>query len=1608
MKGIKKGIAILLVFCTLLGMVAMTGAAAPQTEDTAEPMAAGGNEFLRIFSLDCGRIYFSETQIKDIIDALAQNDYTHLQLAFGNGGLRFLLDDMTVGSYDSDTVQAAVQAGNTDYAAHDGHKNSSAAPTWLTEFEMNDIITYAREKGIEIIPLFNSPGHLNAVVYAMGQLGIENAGYPLPNGESSRSTVNLDNAVAVDFAKALIQKYITYFAAKGCKYFHLGADEFANDPTDSTKVGFVPEIKERFVGYVNSVAGMASEKGMTPLMFNDGYAWSNAGFAPELAVSYWTNGAVSSGQIAAEGHRIINTNQNWYYVLGEPFGTGDNWCSYARATNGATNTQVTQMVDGGSVPADKLIGATMCFWCDFTNYSYTPTEQARVRTLISTLAKRNPTYFAPMQEKEITVMVGQTVHEAATNTELTEQPDANIAQVTVGTAGSTTYTYTPASYVSGGQYLLVNKQKGGVLTPNAAKDGSTNGLACVPFDQAADLHENTWTVSNNMVRSVKTNGYIQINTASKTGQAQNVSTTSSGNTLNINKTGTDGTEIVIYNRSGSTNTYLDGYNESFAGGWSESGVADNRIWKLYKVDETTTTSPSLDITGVHEGTTYATVGNTRYTIHVIPEALGSVGLNYNPWISNLAIYPEGQGAENCSGTEGAARTVTISAATPGVYSERGTEFANLVAPTGDFRWEGDGIQTCFWKGTILGEGKHQDGTGNTDKDMSMSGTNFVYLRYWGGEWSYSANRESWTPIQATDEVCAYYLQKTAVTDEVDTYVKDWALTTGNAASQPENRCQKALSFAVVYPNGQMRPGSERDIYTDSTLIYWANLDPLTFIRVGVNDVYDVEKITYTMGARQTSSSSNLWGSNDSIKWNTKTVDGTTWYDETTCWDESRNTEPVVNGADLTSSIYAGKEVNTNTGDHNGTWGTDDAVLILIYLKPVVTEDSLHVQYWDDSANAQIHSYPLNIRNESTGEAGTFLNRLEQNSEVHAGAITLDDEAYVENAKGVHEGFTKDLTKIPSLMGKYSSGLYEYTGADISGDGKTLTLHYNLNTEKLSKSFVLDFGLPVKVTLSDLGITNAQNVSKVQASVASALGTVTVNGDNSITFQPGRVMTGVVPVTVTATYKNGDVSTFPVGFCPATTVYYEETFATNHDDWESSTAVTGTQRASSAGSKANYGYDSAYDNVLADNGCITGVPGDATASFSFTGTGVTVYANCTQNTGTVMVALLQNGSVKKLVTVDTRMKDGDSEATAGQAVNAYNVPIVSLTGLARGEYEVQLKPVLTKNDDGKVAWPVSIDGFRVFGTLDVDHTQAYGDDGEASPVYGELRNAVLAGLSVSADVSTDYAEQIALNAMSQVYATAEGSNGALIVEKDGNGDGGITVQNPQDLLDNGPKNELYLQPGQSVVFKLAAGYQNAQVGLKALNAAVKYMINGASKDLASGTDMFYPVGNTGTVTITNTGNGVLSITLVKAFRSDVQATAMFAPLTADDLVPALMSLGYKTEPVQADAVLTIAVQAGSQTLTTTLTASGTEGESHTFTAAEIRAAAEQVALPEGYTLDGVTFEDVTVQYGVQGGTSVQAVQTQAPTPEPQPTLAERIMALAKELVRRFLSGWHFGA
>lgn len=396
----KRLLSLILAVILMIGLLPISAFATSASAQAGEDKAATqDSEFLRIFHLDCGRKYFTVSEIEGIIDQLAENHFTHLQLAFGNDGLRFLLDDMSLTvngtEYDSTAVTSAIKRGNTYL--------TSGSSGELSQSDMDAIIKYANTKGIQIIPLFNAPGHMYTAVNAMDTLGVGGKHIEISNltdGRTSNWAVNPTDATAVAFAKALLQKYVTYFAGKGSTMFNIGADESGLD-------------KDNYASYakmVNDMNAIVKAAGMTTLAYNDGiyraeFASSQPGvkFDNDIVICYWTEeNSISVAEFLSKGFKILNNNGDWYYVLGDYLyraWLSTQW-SYQSALSNLQSTPVTKMM--GYTGTEQPMGSILCVWCDGPSVGYTTgygyreknqTNQQSVYNLIKAMAENNPDYF---------------------------------------------------------------------------------------------------------------------------------------------------------------------------------------------------------------------------------------------------------------------------------------------------------------------------------------------------------------------------------------------------------------------------------------------------------------------------------------------------------------------------------------------------------------------------------------------------------------------------------------------------------------------------------------------------------------------------------------------------------------------------------------------------------------------------------------------------------------------------------------------------------------------------------------------------------------------------------------------------------------------------------------------------------------------------------------------------------------------------------------------------------------------------------------------------------------------------------------------------------------
>ena len=356
--------------------------------EAAEPAAvSSSSEFYRIVHLDCGREYFTKQWIIALINEMSAAGYNQLQLAFGNGGFRFCLDDMAVSGYTNEQVKNAIEAGNEHYNTYGDDEKGPTNGEWiaynpevnsLTESEMNEIISHAQAKGIEIVPMFNTPGHMHALLAAMQELGMSDVS--VKNG-----CMNLSNTSAVSFTKELVEKYVSYFKSKGCNYFHLATDEYSSFNT-------------AFYSYANSLVDIAVAHKVTPRVFNDSFQTNgnsikkDATYPTQVCYWYQSTSCKSASSIANSNYPMINTNHDFYYVS-----TNENWNLYHEGYTfvGDYNesTWIKKAEDfsntyfyGSNV--NNPTGSMFCIWCNTPGKNTETKIAEQIRMILRVLGAR--------------------------------------------------------------------------------------------------------------------------------------------------------------------------------------------------------------------------------------------------------------------------------------------------------------------------------------------------------------------------------------------------------------------------------------------------------------------------------------------------------------------------------------------------------------------------------------------------------------------------------------------------------------------------------------------------------------------------------------------------------------------------------------------------------------------------------------------------------------------------------------------------------------------------------------------------------------------------------------------------------------------------------------------------------------------------------------------------------------------------------------------------------------------------------------------------------------------------------------------------------------------
>ena len=168
--------------------------------------------------LDCGRHFFPVSFVKKFIDILAMHNMNvfHWHLTEDQGWR------LEIKSHPELTAKSSMRSGTV--IGHNATVDDSIPHGgFYTQQEARDIVEYARQRHITVIPEIDMPGHTLAALAAYPELGCTGGSYEVGHRWGVyKDVLCLGKESTYKFVQDVIDEVVDIFPAK---YFHIGGDE---------------------------------------------------------------------------------------------------------------------------------------------------------------------------------------------------------------------------------------------------------------------------------------------------------------------------------------------------------------------------------------------------------------------------------------------------------------------------------------------------------------------------------------------------------------------------------------------------------------------------------------------------------------------------------------------------------------------------------------------------------------------------------------------------------------------------------------------------------------------------------------------------------------------------------------------------------------------------------------------------------------------------------------------------------------------------------------------------------------------------------------------------------------------------------------------------------------------------------------------------------------------------------------------------------------------------------------------------------------------------------------------------------------------------------------
>ncbi|NLU71272.1 family 20 glycosylhydrolase [Streptomyces sp. HNM0575] len=285
--------------------------------------------------LDVSRHFFSVDEVKRYIDQLAMYKINKLHLHLSDDqGWRIAIDSWP---------RLAAYGGGTEVGGGPGGH--------YTKADYREILRYAGEHELTVVPEIDMPGHTNAALASYAKLNCDGVAPPRYTGtEVGFSSLCVPLDVTYDFIDDVVRELA---AMTPGRYLHIGGDE-AHSTSHEDYVAFMERAQKTVAKYGKTVIGWHQLTGANP--------------AEGAVAQYWgTSGAEDEPEVvdaAKKGTRLILSPANRSYLdmqYDEDTPLGLHWAGYVEAKQ-SYDWEPGSYIKGA--PKDAVLGVEAPLWSE--------------------------------------------------------------------------------------------------------------------------------------------------------------------------------------------------------------------------------------------------------------------------------------------------------------------------------------------------------------------------------------------------------------------------------------------------------------------------------------------------------------------------------------------------------------------------------------------------------------------------------------------------------------------------------------------------------------------------------------------------------------------------------------------------------------------------------------------------------------------------------------------------------------------------------------------------------------------------------------------------------------------------------------------------------------------------------------------------------------------------------------------------------------------------------------------------------------------------------------------------------------------------------------------